>query len=45
MYILHIVGMYIAGVRMWAKAPESVPAQSTVRTSELQGWDGHQAGH
>ena len=35
MYILHTVGMYIAGVRMWAKATEGFPAQSTMRASEL----------
>ena len=34
-YMLHTVGMYIAGVRMWAKAPEGFPARSTARTSEL----------
>ena len=45
MYILHTVGMYIVGVRMWAKAPEGFPARSTVGASELRGWDGHQAGH
>ena len=28
--------MYIAGVRMWAKAPEGFPARSTVRANELR---------
>ena len=34
MHIL-LVGMYVAGVRIWAKAPEGFSARSTVRASEL----------
>ena len=36
MYILHTVGIYMVGVRMWAKAPEGFPARSTVRANELR---------
>ena len=38
-------GVYMTGVRTWAKAPEDFWAGSTVGASELRGWDGHQVGH